>query len=153
MKTEIHQKQKTEDAAFDAAAADCWHYCDLWSVTNCQPACHKQQAKQFNKCPTLCIKDLTRWQIAIARGTLNPFIVFQSCCPAIYSCCSAPVSVLAFFNALFTKSIMFSHENMTPRVVLYVSEQGRERSDGQDEGKVREIGADRWMDGWAQWGA
>lgn len=125
--------------------------CDLL-----EPASHKQHAEQFNKRPTLCIKDPTRWQIAIATGTLNPIIVFQSCCPVIYSCCSATVSVLEFFNALFTESIMFSHENMTPRVwaLLYCMcqrEGARDRT-GRTR-KVREIGIDRWTDGWAQWEA
>lgn len=93
----------------------CWHYYDLWSVTDVKPASHKQHAQQFNKRPTLCIKDLTRWQIAIARGTFNPVIVFQSCCPVIYSCSPATVSVLEFLMPYSLSQSMFSHENMTPQ--------------------------------------
>lgn len=58
---------KRTDAAYLRLSFWTW----FWSVI-----CHKVTN---NKRPTLRIKDLTRWQIAIARGFLNPVIVVQSC--------------------------------------------------------------------------
>lgn len=133
-----------------STVACCWRYSDLWSATNRQPASRKQHAEQFNKRPTLCIKDLTRWQIAIARGTLNPVIVFQSCCPVIYSCCSAAVSVLEFlmpYSPSQSRSVMRTWLPECERSCT-VCVRERERGTGQaGRGKVREIGMDRWTDG------
>lgn len=111
-----------------------------------KPASHKQHAEEFNKRPTLCIKDLTRWQIAIAWGTLNPVIVFQSCCPVIYSCCSATVSVLEFLmphSLSQSRSVMrtWLPECVCVRaLVLYVSETASMEAGKSGRGKVKEIG-------------
>lgn len=130
----------TEKAAFDLLqlfCACCWHYYDLWSVTNCKHASHKQHAEQFNKCPALWIKDLTRWQIAIAKGTLNPVIVSQSCCPVIYSCCSATASVLEILMSHSLSQSCSVIENDSPSViVLVLCVKERDRETGQKvEGK------------------
>lgn len=122
----------------------CWHYYDLWSVTNCKAASHKQHTEQFNKRPTLCIKDLTRWLIAIARGTFNPVIVSQSCCPVIYSCCSATVSVLEFLMPYSLSQSCSVMRTWLPvcvcAFVLYVSARGKTRD---STGRMRASEGDR----------
>lgn len=135
-------------------------YCRLVDIILCcdllQRAGCKQCAEQFNKYPTLCIKDLTRWLIAIARGTLNPVIVFQSCCPVIYSCCSASVSVLEYLMPYSPSQSCSVIRAWLPECdhSCTVCVRERKRGTGQTgRGKVRETGIDRWMDRWAQWKA
>lgn len=96
--------------------------------------------------PLLCIKDETRWQITVARGALNPPIVSQSCCPAIYSRRLASASVFGLFNASFTESITFSHKNMTPRARARTHAHARScvsgRRDWRGRGSARLTGTD-----------
>lgn len=111
----------------------------LWSVI-----CHKQHAEQLHKCPTLCIKDLTRWQIATAWGAFNPLIVFQSRCQVIYSCSLAAASAFGFlmpYSQSQSRSVMRTW--LPPSVcarALYVSEGESEWETGRTgRGKGREI--------------
>lgn len=65
--SETEWNGKIEEAAFDLGQpVDIVLNCDLLQLAG-----RKQRAEQFNKCPTLCIKDLTRWLIAMARGTFQ----------------------------------------------------------------------------------
>lgn len=120
----------------------CWHYSDLSQTCSSRRAL--QQASHFVyqrsdqmadshpqrhfESPSLYFKAVAQWSIAAARPqwvcVLMPYSLSQSC------------------------SVM---RTWLPEWRLYCMCQ---RETGQTgRGKVREIGIDRWMDGWAQWEA
>lgn len=140
----IRGKSVIKEAACDLLPLGLYLLTLFWSVTNCHPSSHNQHAEHFNKRPTLCFKDLTRWQISTNRGTLNPVIVSQSCCPVIYSCCPATASV-------FLMPCSLSQSYSVMRTWLPEGERSctvcvRERVRGM--GRQAEGKGDRWIDGW-----
>lgn len=152
MGKQTKKKRKKLKRNSGSSCTCCWNYYDLWSVANCESASHKQHTEQLNKCPALCITDLTRWQIAIAGGTLNPLIVSESCCPVICRCSPATLSVFEFLmshSLSQSRSVMGRWLPERARAdVLYVSErQGPERRRGKMGESKGKIGTDSWTDG------
>lgn len=82
---------------YNLSCTCCWHCGDLLSIRNYGPTGHKQHSNWFNKSLTFWIKDLSSWQIAMARGPLNLVIVLRSCWTVNYCRFSAAASVLGGF--------------------------------------------------------